>query len=50
MLTAGDGQGGAAVVLNGGIDIFRFQRTSGHRYRTGVFDANAVAGVGAANG
>ena len=43
MLATGDGQGSATVVLNGGIDIFRYQRAAGNTNRAGVFDAEAVA-------
>ena len=49
MFTAGDGQGGAAVVLNGGIDIFHVQRTAGNGYRAFVFDADAIRSVRTAN-
>ena len=49
MLAAGDGQGGGAVVLKGGIDIFRFQRTAGNTNRAVVFDAEAARSVRTAN-
>ena len=49
MLAAGDGQGSAAVVLNGGIDIIHVQRTAGNTYRAVVFDAEAARSVRTAN-